>query len=80
MATRDRAEDLAIAAAIGQRVRERRQAAGLTQERLAELAELHPTFVSNLERGYRVPSVVTVLRIAHGLGIQPGQLVDELRP
>ena len=73
-----RSRDQAVAVAFGRRVREVRLEAGLTQEGLAEAAELHPTFISNVERGYRVPSVPTMLRLARGLGVPPGRLVDEL--
>ena len=50
----------------------------MTQEALAEAAGLHPTFVSNVERGYRVPTLVTVLRLAMGLGVEPDKLVNHL--
>ncbi len=79
MTKRDRAEELAIAAAFGRRVREDRIAKKMTQEGLAEAAGIHATFVSNLERGYRVPSLPTVLRIARGLDTSPGSLIDNLR-
>lgn len=78
MTTNQRSRDLEIAAAFGRRVREVRHGAGMTQEDLAERAGLHPTFISNVERGYRVPSVPTLLRIAKGLGCSPGALVDKL--
>jgi len=63
-----REEDLEIAAAFGERVRSVRLEAGMTQEQLAEAAGLHATFISNLERGYRVPTLPTVVRVARGLG------------
>ncbi len=50
----------------------------MSQEALAETAGLHPTFISNIERGYRVPSVPTLLRLAAGLGVAPSSLVDGL--
>lgn len=78
MSSRQRAHDLEVAKAFGERVRAVRLEQGLTQERLAEAAGLHPTFISNVERGYRVPSVPTLLRLASGLGVLPGQLVDDL--
>lgn len=78
MPDRQRSRDLAIAAAFGQRVREVRLASNLTQESLAEAAGLHPTFISNVERGYRVPTVPTLLRLATGLAVSPGVLVDGL--
>jgi transcriptional regulator with XRE-family HTH domain len=52
----------------------------MSQENLAEAAGLHPTFISNLERGYRVPTVPTLLRIAAGLDVAPGELLDNLQP
>jgi transcriptional regulator with XRE-family HTH domain len=50
----------------------------MTQEELAEAADLHSTFVSNVERGYRVPTVPTLIKLAAGLGVKPGTLVDGL--
>jgi transcriptional regulator with XRE-family HTH domain len=50
----------------------------MTQEALAEATGLHPTFVSNIERGYRVPSVPTLLRLAAGLNVRPSTLIDGL--
>lgn len=76
MAPRERSRDLEIARAFGQRVREVRLEKSMTQEQLAEAAGLHPTFISNVERGYRVPSVPTLLRLARSLGVSPGALVD----
>jgi len=53
-----------------------RETAGLTQERLAELADLHMTDVGRIERGERDPGVKTVARLARGLGVKPGELFD----
>ncbi len=78
MPSRQRSRDAAIATAFGQRVREVRHAKGLTQEVLAEAAGLHPTFISNVERGYRTPTVPTLLRLAKGLAVPPSVLIDEL--
>ena len=78
MAIDRRSEDLQIAGAVGERVRSARNRAGMTQEQLAEAAGLHPTFVSNVERGYRVPTVATLVRLASALGVTAGSLVDDL--
>lgn len=80
MASERRTENLAIAAAFGRRVRQLRIEHGLTQEELAEAAGLHPTFVSNVERGYRVPTLPTVLRLANGLKVNLGDLLAGLDP
>lgn len=76
MASRERDRDLAIAKAFGARVREVRLDQGLTQERLAEAAGMHPTFISNVERGYRVPSIATLVRLAEGLHVRPCVLLE----
>lgn len=70
-----RDEDLDIARQFGHRVREQRLANQQTQEQLAEASGLHPTFISNLERGYRVPTLPTVLRVAVGLGVPAANLI-----
>lgn len=63
---------------FGAVLRRERVAAGLTQEALAEAAEVHPTHVSRLERGQRAPSLETVLRLAAALGQDPAAWVAEV--
>lgn len=41
----------------------------LTQERVAEMAELHPNYISSVERGERNISICNIERIAHALGV-----------
>ena len=55
---------------LGKRVRELRKARLLTQEELAELADLHPTFIGGIERGEKNLSIQSLLRIADGLGLE----------
>ena len=47
-------------------IRERR---GHSQERLAELAGLHRTYIGGVERGLRNPSLKSLQRIAKGLSV-----------
>lgn len=54
-------------------------AAGLSQEQLAEASGLHRTYVGSLERGERNVALINILRLAKGLGIDPGELVRDLR-
>lgn len=68
--------DHAIAAAFGETLRHQRELAGLTQEQLAEKADLDRTFISLLERGKRQPSLGTVLRLAAALGLTAAELVS----
>lgn len=79
MPSRARPEDQAIAARFGVQLRRAREAAGLTQEALAESAGLHATFISNLERGYSAPTLGTIVRLAEGLNLDPGELVRGIR-
>ena len=54
---------------FGARVRSLREAAGLSQEDLAQRAGLHTTYVSGIERGKRNVGLVNVHRVAGGLGV-----------
>jgi transcriptional regulator with XRE-family HTH domain len=56
-----------------------RKEKGLTHEKLAELAGLHPTTLSLLERNKRQPSITTIFLLAAGLGVEPEDLVREVR-
>lgn len=64
--------------AFGAAVRRRRHAAGLSQERLAEEAGLHRTYVGSLERGERNVSLVNICRIGAALGVPPAALMRDL--
>jgi transcriptional regulator with XRE-family HTH domain len=66
--------------AFGHRVRAAREAKGLSQEGLADLAGLHRTYVSSAERGARNVSLTNILRLAGALDVRPGELVDGLQP
>jgi transcriptional regulator with XRE-family HTH domain len=55
--------------AVGRRVRELRDRQGLTQERLAHEAGLHPVFVSRVERGATGVTVTTVAALCRVLGV-----------
>lgn len=48
---------------------------GLTQERLAEIAELSPTFIAKLEAGVKTPSLDTIVELSAALGIDPAELI-----
>ncbi|MBT1070311.1 helix-turn-helix domain-containing protein [Pelotalea chapellei] len=54
---------------VGRQVRLHRKAQGLSQERLAELAEVHPTFISNIERGKVSASAFSLYKIAQALQV-----------
>ena len=53
---------------IGKRIRELRGLKKISQEKLAELADLDRTYVSSVERGKRNVSIVNLEKIAKALG------------
>lgn len=60
---------------VGERIRETRMARGLSQEDVAELAEMHVTNVGKIERGQANPSLLTLVSLAGSLNVDPGDLV-----
>ena len=50
---------------------------GFTQERFAETSGFTQQYVSDLERGRRNPTVVTLFHLASALGVKPADLVAE---
>jgi transcriptional regulator with XRE-family HTH domain len=65
---------------FGERVRAYREAQGLSQEALAAKSGVHWTFLGQVERGRRNLNLHNLLKVAQGLGIDPGELVQGLRP
>lgn len=63
---------------FGQRVRARRTELGITQESLADICQLHWSYVSSVERGVHNLTLQNILILAEGLGVDPGELVQGL--
>jgi transcriptional regulator with XRE-family HTH domain len=63
-------------AEFGRRVRARRTELGLSQEALADIAQLHWTFVGQVERGRRNLTLHNILKLAAALQVDPGELVQ----
>lgn len=61
---------------LGDKVRICRKQAKLTQEKLAELADLHTNYIGEVERGEKTISVDALFRIAKGVGVRVSDLVD----
>jgi ribosome-binding protein aMBF1 (putative translation factor) len=64
-----------IAAIFGKVLREQRNARGISQEALALSADVDRTFVSQMERGIRQPTLTTLCKLSEALEIQPSTLV-----
>jgi len=60
---------------FGATVRRLRTAKGWTQEDLGDAAALTTTYVGQVERGDKVPSLTVVLKLARGLGVPPAELL-----
>ena len=63
---------------IGTELRRAREAAGLTQQELAEAARLHRTYVSLLERDKKSPTIDVLFRLCRAIGIPPSKFVARL--
>ena len=65
---------------FGQTVRQLRTSRGWTQEDLADAAGLTATYVGQVERGDKVPSLTVVLKLAKGLAVAPCDLLVGFSP
>jgi transcriptional regulator with XRE-family HTH domain len=60
---------------LGKTLRARRLVLGLSQEALAEKADLHWTYIGGIERGERNVSLLNIVKIARALEITPSRLM-----
>ena len=67
--TYDHKHDQKRLISLGKRIKAIRNAKALTQEKLAELTEYDPTYLSMLERGKRNPPFLTLCRLAEEMGV-----------
>ncbi len=62
-------------AALGDAIRARREKLGLSQEQLADAADIHVTHLGGVERGVRNPNYATIVKLARALKTTPGAIV-----
>ncbi len=62
---------------LGTAIKKKRFSLGISQEQLAVRAGLHRTYVSDVERGARNPSIRTIGKIAHALQVPLFELFHE---
>ena len=65
-------------ATFGKHVRKLRLDRGLSQEKLAELADLHRNYVGGVERGERNIAIINIVRLARALKVKPGRLLETI--
>lgn len=66
-----------ISKRFGIALKRRRLDLGYSQERLAELSKLHPTYIGMIERGSRNPTLEAAEKIAGALGVSLTNLISE---
>ena len=69
----------ALKAKIGGVLRERREKLGLSQEDVAERADVDRTYISILERGLKSPTLETLEKICAALGTLPERVIETAR-
>lgn len=62
---------------VGKNIKARRQALGMTQEKLADAVGLGRSMVAQIERGSKVPNMVLGRDIARVLGCGMEELLEE---
>lgn len=67
-----------LAKVVGQRIRNYRTQLGLSQEKLAELACCHPTYIGQLERGEKNATLESIDKVASSLKISLSKLFENL--
>ena len=65
-----------ICTRLGKNIRRLRQENGWSQEDYADRAGIHRTYVSDIERGRRNPTVTVVEKLAGPFKLSPGRLLD----
>ena len=69
-------KDSLLTSTYGQVLKELRAKKKISQEDLAFKSNLHPTYISLLERGLRQPSLTVIFEIAVGLDIDPKEFIE----
>jgi len=63
---------------LGEAIRAKRKKAALSQEKLAEKADLSTVFISRVERGKESPSVDSLVKIARALNVRTRDLLRDV--
>ena len=63
---------------VGNVVRRRRKAKGLTQDVLSSLADIQRSHLADIERGVKLPRLDTLFRLCDVLGISPHVFISEV--
>jgi DNA-binding XRE family transcriptional regulator len=69
--------ELSLKSELGEAIRQERAALGISQDELAKRSGLHRTYISDLERGARNPSVGSIQKIAWALHVPVAKLFQQ---
>jgi len=70
--------DVGLERLFGQILRELRTELGLSQEELGFESDYHRTYISQLERGQKNPSLKAIFRLAKALGVKPSGMIRRI--
>lgn len=60
---------------LGKIISDLRRSAGLSQEELAVRADIHRTYVSQIERGLKSPTIVVLFKVSKALETTPSKIL-----
>ena len=72
-------EDRSIEKFFGQVLQQLRKERGLSQEELGFESGYHRTYISQLERGKKSPSLQTIFQLAKALKMEPSEIVERVQ-
>ncbi len=72
-------EDRSIEKFFGQVLQQLRKECGLSQEELGFESGYHRTYISQLERGKKSPSLQTIFQLAKALKVEPSEIVERVQ-
>ncbi len=71
-------KDVGLERLFGRILQELRTERGLSQEKLGFESDYHRTYISQLERGQKNPSLKAIFRLAEALGITPSEMIRRI--
>ena len=67
-----------LAKVVGKAIRARREATGLSQDRFADVIDMHSAYFAAIERGEKNVTLPTLERVAKGLQIRMADLLRDI--
>ena len=71
-------KDVGLERLFGQVLQQLRHKRGLSQEKLGFESDYHRTYISQLERGQKNPSLKAIFRLAKALGVKPSGMIRRI--